>query len=273
MLKAYEYCLLPTEKQKQQPAKFFGSVRFVYNLGLEIKLQAWASAPIHVTCIDLANRMKGLKDSQATWLLDRTSPALQMSWRNLDDAYTQFFRGGGFPECKSKHHKQSIQLLRGMKTDFENNTIFLPKLQNVTCIFYRSFKDEMKTVNISGTSTGKYFISILIENQKELPVKKPVRKQTTVGIDMDEKTFCTFSDGTSFDNPSHLRNNLRRFWVEQRKWGSRCKKALTEQSQSYQKQNLAVAKLHNRSKTNVMTIYTKQVLQSFVLATVFVLKI
>ncbi len=42
MLKAYEYAILTTEEQKSQPAKFFGSVRFVYNLGLETKLQAWA---------------------------------------------------------------------------------------------------------------------------------------------------------------------------------------------------------------------------------------
>jgi putative transposase len=32
MLKAYKYCIQPTEEQKQQLAKFFGCARFVYNL-------------------------------------------------------------------------------------------------------------------------------------------------------------------------------------------------------------------------------------------------
>lgn len=66
MLKAYKYFLLPTEEQRQQLAKFFGSCRFVYNLGLETKLQAWASARKHLTCIDLANQMKELKDRSWT---------------------------------------------------------------------------------------------------------------------------------------------------------------------------------------------------------------
>ena len=62
MLKAYKYCLLPTAEKKLQIAKFFGSCRFVYNLGLECKMQAWSSARKHLTCIDLANQMKELKD-------------------------------------------------------------------------------------------------------------------------------------------------------------------------------------------------------------------
>ena len=84
MLRAYKYCLLPTEEQKQQLAKFFGSARFVYNLGLETKLQAWTSARKHLTCIDLANQMKELKDTEAEWLNECPSQTLQMSLRNLE---------------------------------------------------------------------------------------------------------------------------------------------------------------------------------------------
>ncbi len=248
MLKAYKYCLLPTEEQKQQLAKFFGSCRFVYNLGLETKLQAWASARKHLTCIDLANQMKELKDTEAEWLQECPSQTLQMALRNLDNAYTQFFKGGGFPKFKSKHKKQSIQFPQGVKTDFENGTIFLPKLKNVSCIFHRQFKGDIKTVTVSKTSTGKYFVSILIDNQKELPKKKPVKEKTAVGIDMGVKTFATLSDGTSFENPNHLRNNLRRLRVEQRKLSRRFKRGAKEQSKSYQKQKLVVAKLHEHIK-------------------------
>jgi len=248
MLKAYKYCLLPTEEQKQQLAKFFGSCRFVFNLGLETKMQAWTTARKHLTCIDLANQMKELKDTEAEWLQECPSQTLQMALRNLDNAYTQFFKGGGFPKFKSKHRKQSIQFPQGVKTDFENCTIFLPKLKNVACVFHRHFKGEIKTVTVSKTSTGKYFVSILVENQKELPKKKPVRERTAVGIDMGVKTFATISDGTTFDNPKHLRSNLRRLRVEQRKLNRRLKKGAKEQSKSYQKQKLVVAKLHEHIK-------------------------
>ncbi|AYD48072.1 RNA-guided endonuclease TnpB family protein [Arachidicoccus soli] len=248
MLKAYKYCLLPTEEQKQQLAKFFGSCRFVFNLGLETKMQAWTTARKHLTCIDLANQMKELKDTEATWLQECPSQTLQMSLRNLDNAYTQFFKGGGFPKFKSKHRKQSIQFPQGVNTDFENSIIFLPKLKNVTCIFHRQFKGEIKTVTVSRTSTGKYFVSILVENQKQLPKKKPVMQKTTVGIDMGVKTFATLSDGTTFDNPKHLRNNLRRLRVEQRKLSRRFKRGAKEQSKNFLKQKLVVAKLHEHIK-------------------------
>jgi len=246
MLKAYKYALLPTAEQKQQLAKFFGSCRFVYNLGLETKLQAWTTARKHLTCIDLANQMKELKDTEAEWLHECPSQTLQMALRNLDNAYTNFFNGGGFPKFKSKHHKQSIQFPQGVKTDFENGTIFLPKLKNVTCIFHRQFIGEIKTVTVSKTATGKYFVSILIDNQKQLPKKKSVREKTTVGIDMGMKTFATLSDGAAFDNPKHLKNNLKRLRLEQRKLSRRLKKGIKEQSKSYLKQKMIVAKLHER---------------------------
>jgi putative transposase len=65
MLKAYKYALLPSEEQKQLLAKFFGRCRFVYNLALDIKRYAWTSQRIHLSCIDLINQLKELKDSAA----------------------------------------------------------------------------------------------------------------------------------------------------------------------------------------------------------------
>ena len=91
MLKAYKYCLLPTAEQKLQLAKFLGSCRFVYNLGLACKMQAWASARKHLTCIDLASQMKELKDIDAQRLGECPSQSLQMALRNLDNAYSAFF--------------------------------------------------------------------------------------------------------------------------------------------------------------------------------------
>lgn len=248
MLRAYKYCILPTEEQKQQLAKFFGSTRFVYNLGLETKMQAWVSAKKNLTCIDLSSQLKDLKDNGAEWLKDCPSQALQMSLRNLDNAYTRFFKGGGFPNFKSKRSKQSIQFPQGVRVNFEDGIIFLPKLKKVTCIFHRQFKGDIKTVTVSMTPTHKYFVSVLVDNQVELPKKKLVKEDTSVGIDMGVKTFTTLSDGTTFENPKHLRCNLSRLRVEQRKLSRRFKKGAKEQSNSYQKQKLIVAKLHERIK-------------------------
>lgn len=248
MLKAFKYAIFPTEEQKQQLATFFGGCRFVYNLGLETKKHAWESARKSLTFIDLAFQMKELKDTDATWLRECPAQALQMSLKNLESAYSRFFNGGGFPRFKSKHHRQSIQFPQGVKVDFCSNTIFIPKLKKVACDFHRHFEGDIKTVTVSKTKTDRYFVSLLVENQKQLPKKKPVMEETSVGIDMGIKTLYTLSDGSTLENPKHLRSCLRRLRVEQRKLSRRFKKGAKEQSKGYQKQKLVVAKLHERIK-------------------------
>lgn len=248
MLKAYKYRILPTEEQKLQLGKFFGSARFIYNLGLETKITAWTSARKNLTCIDLANQMKELKDTEAQWLHECPSQSLQMALRNLDNAYTKFFKGGGFPKFKSKHNRQSIQFPQGVKVDFENSNVILPKLRKVRCIFHRKFNGNIKTVTVSKTVTNKYFVSILIDNQKELPKKKLIREETAIGIDMGIKTFATLSNGDVLNNSKYLRKELKRLRIEQRKLSRRFKNGAKEQSKGYYKQKLVVAALHERIK-------------------------
>ena len=254
MLKAYKYCLLPDTIQKQQLTNFFGSCRFVYNLGLETKIAAYVSVRKSLSFVELANQMKQLKDNEAQWLSDIPSQSLQMSLKNLDSAFTQFFRGKGFPKFKNKRSKQSIQFPQGVSVDFENGTIFLPKLKEVAVVLHRKFEGDIKTVTVSMTTTGKYFVSILVENQDEIPSKKPIKESTTVGIDMGIKTFATLSDGTSFENLKLLRKNMKRLKVEQRTMSRRFKKGAKVQSNGYKKQKLVVAKLHERI-TNQRTDY------------------
>lgn len=245
MLKAYKYRIYPTDEQKKQLACFFGSCRFVYNLGLETKIQAWVSAKKNYTCIDLANQMKDLKDSgEADWLADCPSQTLQMALRNLDNAYTKFFKGGGFPKFKNKYSKQSIQFPQGTKVDFKNETIFLPKLKLVNVLFHRQFKGEIKTVTVSKTTTNKYFLSILVENQVNIPKKKKVKEKTTVGIDVGIKTLAVLSDGTIFENQKWLREAMKNLRVQQRTLNRRKK----VKGKNYEKQRLVVARLHEHIK-------------------------
>lgn len=248
MLKAYKYCLLPSKIQKENLAVFFGSCRFVYNLALETKIATYASSKKNLTCFDLHKQMKELKDNEASWLKDCPSQSLQMSLRNLDNAYTNFFRGGGFPKFKNKHSKQSLQFPQGVKIDFTGNTIFLPKLKNVNVILHRKFDGQIKTVTVSKNTANKYFVTVLVENQNKLPSKKNITEDTAVGIDMGIKTFATLSDGSSFENINSLKTNLKRLRVEQRTLLRRFKKGSKEQSKNYYKQKLIVAKLHEHIK-------------------------
>jgi len=105
MLKAFKYCIFASAVQQEQLAGIFGSVRFVWNLGLETRITAYKQYGKSLNCFDLIKQTAELKNTDAPWLSDCPSQALQMTLRNQDNAYTAFFKGGGFPKFKSKHGK------------------------------------------------------------------------------------------------------------------------------------------------------------------------
>jgi putative transposase len=68
----------------------------------------------------------------------------------------------------------------------------------------------MKTAIISRSRTGKYFISILVDDGNELPEKQGISESSTIGIDVGIKDFAIFSNGEKVENPKYLKNSLRR---------------------------------------------------------------
>ena len=107
MLKAYKYRLNPTSEQTSLIERTFGSTRFIYNRALRTKIEAY----------------------QYTWLNEVSSECLQRSIRNLDQAFTRFFREKkGFPKFKSKRgSRRSFKNILNVRIDFDNNRIKLPK--------------------------------------------------------------------------------------------------------------------------------------------------
>lgn len=248
MLKTYKYRLYPTEDQKYQMARIFGCVRFVYNLGLETKIHYWKNYKKSISCFELITQMVQLKkEEEVGWLKEAPAQALQMALRNLDNAFTSFFRKQNkFPKFKSKKSKQSFQLPQEVYVNFEDNKVSMPKIKWVTCIFDRQFTGKIKTCTISKTKTDKYFISVLVDDGKELPKKKKITEKTAVGIDLGIKHFAILSDGTKIENPKFLEKSLNRLRIEQRTLARRFKGKGKEQSAGWNKQKLVVALLYEK---------------------------
>jgi putative transposase len=162
-----------------------------------------------------------------------------MSMRNLDNAYTNFFRGVGFPKFKSKYRKQSFQLPQGVWLSDDKKQIFIPKLKFTDIDFHREFKGEIKTVTVSKTTTNKYYISILVDNKKEIPEKQPIKLNTTVGVDLGIKDFAITSDGKKFENQDFFKSSMKMLRVEQRSLARKQKG-----SNHYEKQKMVVSLLH-----------------------------
>jgi len=243
MLKAYKYRIYPNQEQKELLSRIFGQVRFVYNLGLETKISAYTGNKKHLNVFDLNKQITQLKKYECDWLKESPSQALQMSMSNLDNAYTNFFRGAGFPKFKSKYRKQSFQLPQGVFLSENKKQVWIPKLKFTDIDLHREFKGEIKTVTVTKSITNKYYISILIDNKKELPKKQPIKLNTTVGVDLGIKDFAITSDGKKFENQDFFKSSMNKLRVQQRSL-SRKQKGSTH----YNQQKLKVSLIHEHIK-------------------------
>lgn len=241
MLKAFKYRIYPTEQQKARLSVQFGGCRYIYNWGLEQKVKAYQQEANYLSYFDLANNLKTLKEEKE-WLKEVYSQALQMQLRNLDGAFQRFFKEKkGFPKFKSrKNPHQSIQYPQGV-TVKDKEHIYVPKIGKVKTVFHRELVGKIKTVTISCTPTGKYYVSFLVELSYTFPIKTLITDIETIGIDLGIKHFCTLSSGIKIDNPKYLLKAEKKLKRKQRvvsrrkKGGQNRKKAVKLLSVQYEK--------------------------------------
>ena len=198
-----------------------------------------------LNCFDLINELAELKkEKDFEWLSKVNSQSLQMSLRNLDNAFTNFFRKQNkFPNFKSKKRNiNSFQIPQHLKL---SNKLDIPKVKGINIKQHRKLEGKIKTATVSKMPTGKYYISILIEQDKELPKKRKIKEKTTIGIDLGIKTFATISDGRKIDNPKYLKNSLRKLKRQQR-WLSRKVKGSNNRKKQIKKVALMHEKISNQ---------------------------
>jgi len=205
MLKSFKYRIMPTKAQQELINKHIGSCRFVYNLALETKQTAYAGNKVNLDCFDLIKQLPDLK-KECVWLKEINAQSLQQSITHLDNAFTKFYKGqADFPKFKKKSVKQSFNIPQN--AIIENNKLIIPKFKRgIKIILHRTFKGNIKQATISKTPTGKYFVSILVENNVANPIKTTIKSNCTIGIDLGIKSFLVTSDGQEFDNPKYLRS-------------------------------------------------------------------
>ena len=244
MLRAIKYELKPTSRQKNAIKQACGCCRLVYNTMLDRKISAYKESGKTLSAIDLMNQLPELK-SEKEFLKEAPSQSLQQAIRNLDTAYSYFFRknGSGFPKFKKKGSRDSFRIPIPCSVDYDNWTIKVAKIGII-----RFFKGHNKQINgriksytISRTSTDRYFISILYETHD----RTRLNNWKSVGIDVGIKDFATLSDGKVFENQKYLKSSLRKLRVLQRTVSRRYQrsKSRDEQSNNCKKAMKRVAKL------------------------------
>jgi putative transposase len=246
MLQAYKYRMYPSPEQISLLMQHIHACRFVYNHSLEQKIRAYEQAGRKLSCFDLNTRLPALKEEHP-WLKEVNSQSLQSANKNLDNAFTRFFREKkGFPRFKSKKNPvQSFQVPQHYRVDFDQKRIRFPKIGEVKTIFHRIFTGKMKYATVSVTSTGKWFVSILVDDGKPEPEPAPFSLDTTLGIDVGLKDFATLSTGEKVENPRYLKNSLQRLKVLQRRV-SRKKKGSKNRQKAIQRLARCHEKVANR---------------------------
>lgn len=240
MLLSYKYELRPTIEQKTQLNQAIGACRFVYNLALETKISAYKSGKSY-SAYDLMKQMTDLKN-ECKWLNDVPSQSLQQSLFDLDKAYSNFFKGhNDFPKFKSKHNKSSFRIPVAVEIDYNKCKVKLPKYGWIDFNRDRKINGTIKQATISKTPTGRYFISVLVDNLVEDSTSKIIKEETTIGIDLGIKTFAVLSNGVEIQNPRNTKKLSDKLRVAQRSL-SRKKKG----SKRRNRQKLKVAKIHEK---------------------------
>ena len=234
--KSYQYELIPNGEQVRKLKQFCGCCRFVFNRGLEEVKKYYDTTGHFLNYVQLAAFLPKWKQD-ADWLKDCNAQVLQQSMKNLSQALMNFFAGrANFPRFKAKGRKDSCRFPQSVKSDQNNNRIYLPKIGWVRYRNSRKIIGTIKNVTVTA-KCGKWYVSIQTEYEQE----KPVHSSSDIGIDMGIVRFATLSDG-QYLNPVNAFKTLKDKLAKLQ----RQLKRKTKGSNNWKKLVAKISKLHHR---------------------------
>ena len=181
MLVAYKYRLYPNKEQQEYFAKCFGCVRFIYNRMLSDKIEYYKETKQKL------NNTPAQYKKEFPWLKEVDSLALANAQMNLQTAYNNFFKRPevGFPKFKSKknHYYSYTTNNQGGNIYISDRYIKLPKIGLIRVKKHRDFDGIIKSVTVSKTSSSKYFVSVLVDQEDKKNYQSQVMKlELTLGL-------------------------------------------------------------------------------------------
>ena len=224
--RAIKYRAYPTEGQAVLLAKTFGCVRFVWNRML-IDAQTFLDEA-GVFFIPTPAKYK----KEFPFLKEVDSLALANTQLDLKDANKQHLenpKAVGIPKLKSKRKSgmsyttsnQKVQNKDGKNKDtiyVVGNLVHLPKVGDIKVKVHRQPDAGwvLKGATVSCTRSGKYFISLLYEFEKDIQPVVPT-KETSLGLDYSSHDFYVDSNGNIANYPQFYRQSEEKLAKEQRK--------------------------------------------------------
>ena len=208
--KAYNFRLYPNKEDQVLLSKHFGSVRFIYNTMLKFKQFYYEKLGINLNYFALDKVLTHLKKlEEYSWLNEVNSQTLKAALKDLDRAFINFYQGrAGFPKFKSKKtNRFSFRVPQFVK--LKDNCLFILKFKKgIKVKQHREIIGTIKNATIKLNPSGKYYVSLLVEYDNQIPTKPKVEYNSAVGVDLGIKTYATLSNKLSYTYPMYLENNL-----------------------------------------------------------------
>jgi putative transposase len=240
--RAYRYRFYPTPAQEAELLRTFGCVRKVWNLALDARTTAWYQRQERVSYAQSSAMLtEWKKTDQLAYLNEVSSVPLQQALRHLQGAFAAFWdKRSKYPKFKSRRRsRQSAEYTRSAFR-WQDGTLTLAKMAGPLDIRWsRPLPGgaEPSTVTVSRDAAGRWFVSILVEEEiAPLPAG-----DAAVGIDAGITSLVTLSTGEKIANPRYERRDRARLAKAQREL-SRKQKG----SANREKARVKVARVHAR---------------------------
>ena len=198
-MRSFKIRLYPTKEQEILFKKHIGAERYIYNWGLALNNKLYKTEKKKYSTNDLGKILTRYK-KECLWLNEISNATLKNSIRNLDKAYTNFYKKRAeLPKFKSKKHCKLSFYSRYDQIYFKNETVNLEKIGKVK---YKSSYDIdltriSKFSNPHVSYNGRCWILTLGIETKTEEVKLT---NEVVGIDLGIKDLAICSNNMIFKN-------------------------------------------------------------------------
>ena len=226
----------PTGRQERQIAKEFGCARHAYNFALNLRTSSFKDGITINYNASSEAWTEHRNDPAFSFLKESSSVPQQQALRHLQTAFSNFFaKRAKYPKFHSKHGKQSATYtVAAFDYDAENKNLSIAKLGRLNVKWSREFTSLPTTVTITKDRSGRYFVSLCLDEPAKLALPKTGKQ---VGIDLGISRLATLSNGTRIANPRHTMRHARKLTRLQRVLSRRVKG-----SNRWRRQKLKVAK-------------------------------
>ncbi|MFF7204490.1 RNA-guided endonuclease InsQ/TnpB family protein [Streptomyces sp. NPDC008141] len=217
--RVYRFRFYPTAEQAGQLQQTFGACRWVYNEGLALRSKAWEKHRVSVGFAETCRALTGWRRAAETsWLREVSSAVLQQALRNLEGAFSRFFKKTAkHPKRKTKHRsRDSATYVRtGFRwvEDPEHPGIGMITLAKQTSPLNVRWSRPLPSgqvplkLTVTRDRAGRWYLAVLVEERIEPlpPVFLPGSGQPkAVGLDLGLKALVTLDDGTEVAHPRLL---------------------------------------------------------------------